>query len=628
MEADVEQYHVDKQCFEIQKKQILIENNRLLDQIISQDIVNIFVNSSMDINTSVNVNSSVAINDSVNCVEMCNKCLELEAELIKQHNMVEKDEYNRLSKSFSKLEQHCISLELHTMEQAAILREIVEQAKSLNPLDSAFYSTCKFVKLIQEVLGYVRDTCPDIHKPGEKLVAVSLSHKNNSSKSKSIKKSKKKEAWKPTGKVFTKIGYSWIPTGRTFTLVRNVCPLTRITATNKVPLREPIPLEVTAQAYVVTKVYTRIPKIPKTNGSNSKPKIAKSVISNKMEPDTSWGSNTSVAPSSSSCVDLRRNCTLVEAARTMLIYAKAPLFLWARQSLPHVTPNNDHYTLSPHGKKLLMSFYMTKKPDLSYLRIFGALCYPNNYSEDLGKLKAKADIGIFIGYEPKKKAYCIYNRCTRKIIETIHVDFDELTAMTSEQLVPVPAAPRAVDLADSPVSTSIDQDAPSTKPIYFKQGITEPSSIDAMQEEIHEFERLQVWELVSCPDRVMLIKLKWIYKVKTDKFGGVLKNKARLVAQGFRQEEGINFEESFAPVARIEHEDKSRNEARILLLKVAWNALASSSLLFLPGIPYHYDNKKFSVNVEVFIDILNICPRIPGKEFDEPPSEGEALSFI
>ncbi|GJT18295.1 retrovirus-related pol polyprotein from transposon TNT 1-94 [Tanacetum coccineum] len=73
-----------------------------------------------------------------------------------------------------------------------------------------------------------------------------------------------------------------------------------------------------------------------------------------------------------------------------------------------------------------------------------------------------------------------------------------------------------------------------------------------MQEEINEFKRLQVWELVSCPDKVMLIKLKWIYKVKTDEFGGILKNKARLVAQGFRQEEGIDFEESFALVARIE----------------------------------------------------------------------------
>ncbi|GJW04534.1 retrovirus-related pol polyprotein from transposon TNT 1-94 [Tanacetum coccineum] len=67
---------------------------------------------------------------------------------------------------------------------------------------------------------------------------------NASSKSKSVKKAKKKEEWKPTGKVFTKIGYNWRPTGRTFTLVGNVCPLTRITATIKVPLREPIPLEV------------------------------------------------------------------------------------------------------------------------------------------------------------------------------------------------------------------------------------------------------------------------------------------------------------------------------------------------------------------------------------------------
>ncbi|GJZ32616.1 retrovirus-related pol polyprotein from transposon TNT 1-94 [Tanacetum coccineum] len=66
MEAAVQQYHVDKQCFEIQKKQFLIENDRLLDQIISQDIVNIVVNSSLDINTSVNVNSSGAMNDFMN----------------------------------------------------------------------------------------------------------------------------------------------------------------------------------------------------------------------------------------------------------------------------------------------------------------------------------------------------------------------------------------------------------------------------------------------------------------------------------------------------------------------------------------------------------------------------------
>ncbi|GKB72175.1 hypothetical protein Tco_0933587 [Tanacetum coccineum] len=111
-----------------------------------------------------------------------------------------------------------------------------------------------------------------------------VSDMNASSKSKSVKKAKKKQEWKPTRKVFTKFGYNWRPTGRTFTLVRNTCHLTRITATNKVPFREPIPLKVIAQDFVVTKVDTRRPKEPKTSGSNSKPKIAKSMISTKRDP--------------------------------------------------------------------------------------------------------------------------------------------------------------------------------------------------------------------------------------------------------------------------------------------------------------------------------------------------------
>ncbi|GKF50465.1 retrovirus-related pol polyprotein from transposon TNT 1-94 [Tanacetum coccineum] len=73
-----------------------------------------------------------------------------------------------------------------------------------------------------------------------------------------------------------------------------------------------------------------------------------------------------------------------------------------------------------------------------------------------------------------------------------------------------------------------------------------------MQDEIHEFDRLDVWELVPPSDSAMIIALKWIYKVKLDEYDDVLKNKARLVAKGFRQEEGLDFEESFAPVARLE----------------------------------------------------------------------------
>nr|GEV76687.1 integrase, catalytic region, zinc finger, CCHC-type, peptidase aspartic, catalytic [Tanacetum cinerariifolium] len=86
-----------------------------------------------------------------------------------------------------------------------------------------------------------------------------------------------------------------------------------------------------------------------------------------------------------------------------------------------------------HHGKTPYELLHNKLPDLSFLYVFGALCYPTNYSENLGKLQPKADIGIFIGYAPTKKAFRIYNRRTRRIVETIHVDFDELAAMASGQ---------------------------------------------------------------------------------------------------------------------------------------------------------------------------------------------------
>ncbi|GKE61015.1 retrovirus-related pol polyprotein from transposon TNT 1-94 [Tanacetum coccineum] len=128
----------------------------------------------------------------------------------------------------------------------------------------------------------------------------------------------------------------------------------------------------------------------------------------------------------------RRNRTLVEAARTMLIFSKAPLFLWAEAiNTACYTQNRSliclRYNKTPY---LLMQ---DKKPDLSFFYVFGALCYPTNDKDNLGKLDAKADIGIFVSYAPAKKAFRIYNKRTQKIIETIHVTFDELTTMASEQ---------------------------------------------------------------------------------------------------------------------------------------------------------------------------------------------------
>ncbi|GJX80265.1 retrovirus-related pol polyprotein from transposon TNT 1-94, partial [Tanacetum coccineum] len=416
----------------------------------------------------------------------------------------------------------------------------------------------------------------------------------------------------------------------------------------------------------------------------------------------------------------RRNRTLVEAARTMLIFSKAPMFLWAEVVATACYTQNRSLIHTRHDKTPYELVH-NKKPDLIFFRVFGALCYPTNDSENLGKLQPRADIGIFIGYAPSRKGYRIYNKRTRQIMETIHVQFDELT----EQMAPVQSSPgpapnlltpgpissglvpnpapvlpyvpptnKELEMLFQPmfdeyfnppgnrqdplpsvaqvpviptgpsVSMSIDLDAPSgshtsspldhhsssvhhgvageqyaevnpfaaadqepfvnvfapdptteasssgeimmpeinqstqphehirkwtdshpldniignpsrpvstrkqlatdalwcfynsvlskVEPKNFQSAATEDCWFQAMQDEIHEFDRLDVWELVPPPDSAMIIALKWIYKVKLDEYGDVLKNKARLVAKGFRQEEGLDFEESFAPVARLE----------------------------------------------------------------------------
>ncbi|GJT94169.1 hypothetical protein Tco_1083014 [Tanacetum coccineum] len=436
MEQAVEQHRLESKTFEVKMNQVLNENERLLEQVINKDIVNIIMNSSMDI-ASVNMHE-------------CEKCLKLETELLNKKDFVEKEIYDKLFKSFTTLEKHCISLEVdsqinqeifqrdnsvsnqnapsfdqlfklnelkaqsqekdmvikklkerikslsgkmnedkikkdleeietinikldhrekvlvitalkddlrklkgkalvdndvtkhpsdpemlkidvepitpkllnkktahsayikHTQEEATVLRDLVEHVKSKYPLDQSLESACSTQK--NKVEPHPRKAKHSLknkdcvvkpigtaHVQHSKLNANSelkcvkcngcmlsdnhdlcvldfINNVNARTKSKSIKKHSKRKVWKPTGKVFTNIGYIWRPTGQTFTIVGNACPLTRITTTTEVPLRKPTALDNETSKPVVTLVYSQKPRKSKTNVLVSKSKVVQIVL--------------------------------------------------------------------------------------------------------------------------------------------------------------------------------------------------------------------------------------------------------------------------------------------------------------------------------------------------------------
>nr|GEZ29913.1 retrovirus-related Pol polyprotein from transposon TNT 1-94 [Tanacetum cinerariifolium] len=121
-----------------------------------------------------------------------------------------------------------------------------------------------------------------------------------------------------------------------------------------------------------------------------------------------------------------------QAARTMLIFSRAPLFLWA-EAIATACFTQNRSIIHRRFNKTPYELINGRKPNISFLHVFGALCYPKNDHEDIGKLGAKGDIGFFIGYSADSCAYRIYNRRTKKIMETMNVSFDELFAMAFKQ---------------------------------------------------------------------------------------------------------------------------------------------------------------------------------------------------
>nr|GEV23001.1 copia protein [Tanacetum cinerariifolium] len=164
-----------------------------------------------------------------------------------------------------------------------------------------------------------------------------------------------------------------------------------------------------------------------------------------------------------------------------------------------------------------------RKPNVEYFHVFGSLCYPTNDRDDLGKMKPKADIGVFIGYSKTSRGFRIYNQRTKKIMETIHVKFDELTTMASKHDYLEPELQRFNNINSSakPMNTPSKEDLDNLFSLMFEEYFRKKSSDTPIY---------------------FVAQLNQLYED--------LPSTSSINIEG--QEEGIDFEESFAPVARLE----------------------------------------------------------------------------
>nr|GEV59643.1 retrovirus-related Pol polyprotein from transposon TNT 1-94 [Tanacetum cinerariifolium] len=317
-------------------------------------------------------------------------------------------------------------------------------------------------------------------------------------------------------------------------------------------------------------------------------------------------------------VILLQNRTLIEAARTMLIFSHVPLFLWAK-AIATACFTQNRSIIYRRFNKTPYELINERKLDISFLHVFGALCYPKNDREDIGKLGAKGDIGFFIGYSADSCAYRVFNRRTKKIIKTMNVTFDELSTMAFEQRElnllfeamyddyiggQPSSAPRTVLAAQAhqvrqtpKTSTSIADTTPtptnsSSQATNFPKTSQDVDGLNLQQQHAQQQGNQALIQPETVADNVSNAmfdantfvnpfatpstntaessssqyvdpsNMHTFYQPYPHEFQWTKDhpleqkndhpNKSRLVVRGYRQEKGIDFEESFASVARME----------------------------------------------------------------------------
>ncbi|GJS76435.1 retrovirus-related pol polyprotein from transposon TNT 1-94 [Tanacetum coccineum] len=253
----------------------------------------------------------------------------------------------------------------------------------------------------------------------------------------------------------------------------------------------------------------------------------------------------------------RRNQILVEAARTMLSIAKIPLFFWA-EAIAIACFTQNLSLVIPCYEKTPYHIINGRKPTVKFFQTFGSLCYIIRDGENLNKMKEKGDACIFVGYFTQLKGYRVYNKRTRLIVETIHVNFDELPLMaldnvSSDLATQFETVTTSLNELDMIFGLMFDKYFNGATSVVLNSSVVptadasdKPPPVTAT-ENIDQAENVMVRE-----DEFFNIFGASAHENKRDKENIVIRNKARLVAKRYSQAEGIDFKESFAQVARLE----------------------------------------------------------------------------
>nr|GEU43023.1 hypothetical protein [Tanacetum cinerariifolium] len=463
----------------------------------------------------------------------------------------------------------------HLKESVETIHEIVEEPKVVRPLDSLIFFACRYSKHSQELLEYAIDTCPqDSPQRDKKLAPAPLVRKKQVTYAEHSDTSNSN-----TQKHVTKLN-----TQKTNV---HVPPSTRVNRCTDASESQPRS-NTKKNKILPAKVRFRNDHFGAIMGYGDYI-ISDSVIS-----------RTVLRTPQQNGVVKRQNCTLVEAAQTMLIFSKASMFLWAEVVATACYTKNRSLIHTRHNKTPY-ELVLNKKPDLTFFRVFGALCYLTNNNEDLGKLQPTADIGIFVCYTPSNKGptpifltpgqislglvpnpvpETPYVPSTNKDLEILfQLMFNEYLEPphVKRPVSPAPAVQAPVNSAGKPTSTTIDQDSRSPsistsssalRSHSLHQGIvvestfmednpvalvdnnpfinvfaSEPSFDASSSRDVSSTESTYVSQtlhhLIPQADCVMITALKWIYKVKLDEYGDVLENKARLVANGYQQKTSL-----------------------------------------------------------------------------------------